>query len=445
MVRQTRPAGGRGWIALGLLALATSYFLLLPWFRPHGIYFGYRYRLPDLYLGTPLLLATICALIVQCTPASRRRPRAIRLIIAYVLLAGTVYGIDVAYAAIGTTMLGLPHYDIWLYSSGISSRDSLRDDQLGFLRKPGLNWTGETAPGFPVTTYRTDENGFRNPPGIRQTDVAITGDSFVEAGAVPEEKTAVQRIAQETGLRTVNLGLTHYSPAQYLLVTKRFALKYHPRAVVWAVAEANDLSDAEDFSSWQRDPRSRQTLIQRFASRSMLAQMLPRVPVTPRARRDFRSTDGAIAEVDLDFTYHPDAIARWPRGWGEIVKTIEEGHRMLESEGVQFLVLFIPIKVRVLGPFIAFRDDEDRNAALPGGLMDAPTDFATAVSHECRQVGCDFIDLTGPLRRRAERDNRHVFFLTLEPHLDVDGNQVVADEVSNWLRSKPGMLPTEVR
>ena len=435
MTTQTRP-DARGWITFALLALATSYFLLLPWFRPHGIYFGYRYRLPDLYLGAPLLLATIGALVVRCTPPARRRARAVRLTIVYLGLVGAVYGFDLVYAAIGTTVLGLPHYDIWLYSSGISSRESLRDEEIGFLRKPGLNWTGVTAPGLPVTTYRTDENGFRNPPGIQQADVAVTGDSFVEAGAVPEEQTAVQRIAQATGLRTVNLGLTHYSPDQYLIVTRRFALKYHPRAVVWAIAEANDLSDAEDFLIWRRDPGSRQSLVQRFASRSMIAQMLPRTPVTPRARRDFRLTDGTVGEIDLDFVYHPDAPTRWPRGWEETVKALQEGHRLLQAEGVQFLVLFIPIKVRVLGPFIQFKDDRDRDAALPGGLMDAPTDFAAAVAQECRKTGCDFIDLTAPLRRGAERDNRHVFFQTLEPHLDVDGNQILADEVSGWLRSK---------
>lgn len=339
----------------------------------------------------------------------------------------------------GTPVLDLPHRDIWLYNTDISSRDNLRDAELGFVRKPGLNWTGRMVPGLPATTYRTDENGFRNPAGIRQSDVAIVGDSFVEAAAVQEESTAVQRISQATGLRMVNLGRTLYGPPEYLIVTKRYALKYHPRAVVWAIFEGNDLTDTESFVAWQRDPGARQTLLQRLASRSLLAQFIRQTPITMHGRRNFRLTDGTVGRIDLDYTYYPDAPAQRPRGWAGTAEAIQEGNRLLQSEGVQFLVLFVPIKVRVLGRFIQFNDDGDRDNSLPGGLMDSPGDFASAVGEECRRAGCDFIDLTAALRRGAERDNRYIYFAMLDPHLDVDGNRIVADEVSAWVRSK-GLL-----
>ena len=147
-------------------------------------------------------------------------------------------------------------------------------------------------------------------------------------------------------------------------------------------------------------------------------------------------TDGTVGKLDLDFNYFPDAPTRWPRGWAETAQAIQAGQRLLQSEGVQFLVVFIPVKVRVLGKFIQFKDDRDKDNALPGGVMDAPTDFAAAIAQECRRAGCDFIDLTPPLRRAAERDNRHIYFAMLDPHLEIEGNQIAADEVSAWLRSK---------
>ena len=426
----------RGWLAFLVLTLAASYFLVVPIFRPHGIYFGWRYRLPDLVFGALSLTTAICVLIVQCTPAARRRVRALKITAAYVVVLVTVLSLDLAFVFIGTTLLGVNHTDVWLYDKGIQSRDNIRDDELGFMRKPNLDWSGPPMPGLPPVRYQTDENGFRNPVGIKQAGVAIVGDSFIEAGALREEETAVQRVEQMSGLETVNLGRTHYGPPQYDILTRRYALKYHPRAVVWAVAEANDLTDSEAFVRWQHDPGSRQSLLQRYASRSIIPRLLPRTAVNEIAQRDLRLTDGTIGKIDMDFSYIPDAPARWAAGWKETARFLREGYARTRAQGVEFLVLFVPIKSRVLGSYVQFRDSRDRDQWLPGGLMDAPGDFGNAVAQECRKIGCDFVDLTPRLREAAARDNRRVYFNTIDVHFDVDGNQVVADEVLNWLRAK---------
>ncbi len=432
-----RDGGGvRAWLSFVLTVLAVGYLLVWPLFRPHGIYFGWRYRLPDLYLGTPLLVAAVCMLIVRLTPASRRRPRALRLTTGYLAVFIAVFGLDLAYALVGTTLFRLPHYDIWLYSSGMSSRTNVRDAELGFIRKPGLSWVGESVKGLPATTYRTDENGFRNPAGLRRADVAIVGDSFIEAGTIEEERTAVQQVQRLTGLVTVNLGRTHHGPPQHLIVTKRYALKYQPRAVVWEIFEGNDLTDAEAFVHWTENPASRQTLLQRFASRSLIAQLLPRQPMRAGSRRTFRRTDGTLGEIDLDYLYYPDAPARWARGWEATAKAVQDGQSLCKSQGVEFLVVFVPIKARVLGPFVQFHDDRDRDTWLPGSLMDAPGDFGASMRKECRRLGCDFVDLTDALRRGAETDNTEVYHTVIDTHLDVGGNKILADQITAWLQSK---------
>jgi hypothetical protein len=206
--------------------------------------------------------------------------------------------------------------------------------------------------------------------------------------------------------------------------------------VVWAIFEGNDLIGADLFTQWQENPTARQTPLQRFASRSLIAQILPRTPVSPRWRREFAVTDGSRATIDPDYTYFPDAPARWPRGWRATASAIREGTQLARSNGLDFLVLFVPVKARVLGKYIQWTDERDRDNWLPGGVMDAAGDFGSAVAEECRQAGCDFLDLTPSLRRAAERDNRRIYFTVLDPHLDADGNDVVADEVSAWLRTK---------
>ena len=84
----------RGWLAFLVVLLASAYFLVVPLFRPHGIYFGWHYRLPDLCLGAPLLTAAICLLVVQCTPAARRRVRALQITTAYFASLMTILSLD---------------------------------------------------------------------------------------------------------------------------------------------------------------------------------------------------------------------------------------------------------------------------------------------------------------------------------------------------------------
>ena len=55
---------------------------------------------------------------------------------------------------------------------------------------------------------------------------------------------------------------------------------------------------------------------------------------------------------------------------------------------------------------------------------------------ECRRLGCDFVDLTDALRRRAAIDNRDVYHTIIDTHLAVGGNRVVSEQVVEWLRSR---------
>jgi hypothetical protein len=154
------------------------------------------------------------------------------------------------------------------------------------------------------------------------------------------------------------------------------------------------------------------------------------------SRRPFRRTDGTLGDIDLDYFYYPDAPARWTRGWDETVKAVRDGHALCKSRGIEFLVMFVPIKARVLGRFVQFNDDRDRDTWLPGGLADAPADFGASVRQTCDRLGCDFVDLTDALRRSAAIDNHDVYHTVIDTHLDVGGNRVLGEQVVVWLRSR---------
>jgi len=70
------------------------------------------------------------------------------------------------------------------------SRWNLPDPELRFVRRAGIEWQGRATadPDSHFVHYRTDENGFRNPPGLRAARIAFVGDSFTEAGSVPVDE-----------------------------------------------------------------------------------------------------------------------------------------------------------------------------------------------------------------------------------------------------------------
>ena len=135
-----------------------------------------------------------------------------------------------------------PYYDI-------SPEWNLPDVELGYVRKPNLAWEGRALPD-PLAhhvTYRTDENGFRNSTGISKADIVFVGDSFVEAGNVPEADTFVQLAGAALRKTVVNLGRARYGPREERIVMDRYAFGYGPETLIWTLFEGNDLRDAEYY------------------------------------------------------------------------------------------------------------------------------------------------------------------------------------------------------
>jgi hypothetical protein len=202
--------------------------------------------------------------------------------------------------------------DVWIDDD---SQDVIPDPTLGFVRKPAIEWSGRAVAGGRYVHYRTDEHGFRNPLGLERADVVFIGDSFTEAGPLPEEETFVRRIEAASGVPAVNLGRSHYGAQQELIVLERYGLAYRPRAVVWVLFEGNDLADARRFAEWQRDPASPEPFSSRYAAASPILKGIRR---TARRGidhpRTLRVPGGGTQDVYLDYRYVPDAVSRDARG-----------------------------------------------------------------------------------------------------------------------------------
>jgi len=419
-----------------LLWLASAYLLAVPMLRPRGLYGWGHYRLIDVYFGTPLLLLAVCLTLAVLVPENQRRQFTFKLIALLASVLITITVLDLGYAFIVEGAWKPSHTDVWFDSIAITKKDNLPDEELGFARKPRVEWQGRLMPTSRYLTYRTDENGFRNPLGITKADVVFVGDSFTEAGSVSEEETFAQQFRSQTNLNVVNLGRGYYGPPQELIVLKRYGFKYEPRLVIWQIFEGNDLSDANRFAKWKANPEQHDSLLLRYTKHSIIGGLLARtMPGFSGSSRMFEDRSGQVGRLFLDYSYVPDEPAREPLGMTETRTAIAEGYNLCQSHGVRLLVIFVPIKVRVMGPYVRFNDANDRNFYLPDGKQDGDADFGSEVAKLCKQLGCPFLDMTGALRRRAAEDNRKIYSTAQDSHLDTDGHVVVAQTLAEWIRT----------
>ena len=328
----------------------------------------------------------------------------------------------------------------------VDPRWNLADPELGFIRKPNIYWSGRAHdhPGAHYVVYRCDENGFRNPPGITRAEVAFIGDSFTEAGNVPEKDTFVRLVGEKLGVTAVNLGREYYGPQQELAVLRRYALGYEPRSIVWVIFEGNDLTDAQRYlrgelqkpAAGRRAAWSSQALLTHRLLRPFLKQGRPH----PKDRGEtwlLAGPGGEEREVVFTLIYAPDMVQRLPRAWQATKRCLQQGLRLCRERGIELLVVFVPIKFRVYGPYLRVSTPEQRYPGPPPEDLSRPDDFASRMARFCKQIGCRFLD-TYPALLAAATRGETVYSLRYDSHFDVAGHRVVADLISEVLSASGG-------
>lgn len=433
----TRNLNSRSWLPSltgVLLATGFTYFWILPLLRPRGDFLWGYYRLKDIYLGIPLGVAALCAIVIVAMPARYRRALSLRLatVATSALLVLAVF--DAGYAFV---VMGVWHSNLWLDEGSISRKYSIADSELGFVRKPGVAWRRYVPSLNRTIDYRSDENGFRNPPRTQRADIVFIGDSYTEAATVAEEDTFVRRLAQSTRLSVVNLGRGAYGPQQEQIVLRRYGLAYKPRIVVWQLFEGNDLVDAEVFSKWKQNPHhATKSLKDRYFKNSLLSQWLTNT--RSRERRGpmvtMQSPDGSAIRFKLRYGHNPDQASTMDLGMTETMRAIEAGYEFCQSHGIQLLVVFVPTMARVMAPYIDFDRVEDQTSYLPQRVGNY-NDFSGRIAELCARIGCTYVDTFDAFRQASATGNRRLY-IPNDEHLDIRGHEVMAQVIAGWLRDK---------
>lgn len=433
--RPPRPAVGAGsagaWKAVAVLGAVVLACWALPALRGHGPYGRGGLKVLFVYTGIVAALAWPATLAVALAPARYRRPLALRLM---AVAAPLVVAVPLADLALTLWSVRVGHF--WYHAMPLARAENAPDPELIWKRKPGLTWRGRKTPFCDEVAYRTDERGFRNPPGIDRADIVFLGDSVTEAGEVDEAATFVAATAAATGRTAVNLGTSGYGPQQELAVLRRYGLAYRPRLVVWQLTEWNDVIDAQAYrlrhEAAARSLPSWEALYARHSPvMRLVSAVLPgRLPNTVA----FRSTDDRV-EPRMFWPYRPDPHRQMPEAFAETQAAVRDAFETCRARGIDFVVLYVPSHVRVLLPYLRFKSESQRQRFCPGGSADSEGDLAHAVRDFCGRLGCPMIDMGPPLRDRAAVDNRRIY-VPNDPHLGVDGHDEVRKALVRFVESR---------
>ena len=137
--------------------------------------------------------------------------------------------------------------------------------------------------------YRSDEHGFRNPPGSWSAfvDIAVVGDSFSNGNCVNDGEDWVSRVRSRYP-RTLNLGMGGNGPLYELATIKEYLAQVRPKVVIWEYFEANEtrISAEENVPMLKRylaEPRFRQGLVSRQKGiDAILDQVVDQALETPK-------------------------------------------------------------------------------------------------------------------------------------------------------------------
>jgi PAS domain S-box-containing protein len=295
-----------------------------------------------------------------------------------------------------------------------------------------------------VFELKYDKNGFRNEEDLKNADVAVIGDSYVESPMIPASQLASTGLAQLTKMTVANLGHSGYGPQQELAVLKRYGLPLHPKTVVWMFYEGNDLLDARGYADTLALLQSRWESLDSAWDRSFTRNSLlwltqsvqgciPNSHEMPQAART-TVVDTEGKENKLYIKGHSYSVTLTKQELDDLQKVVtvlKEAYQLVREDGARFMVVFVPHAYRVYRDILNFEGVGGDVAQW--GLNDLPDRLRSLVGDLSPEI--DYADLTPALRAAARRNV--LVYLPDDTHWATQGHQVVAEVLANALTMEP--------
>jgi hypothetical protein len=294
---------------------------------------------------------------------------------------------------------------------------------------------------YPRTvTFTTDSLGFRNDEQPRDARAILVGDSFAVAGETNAQTVAGQ-LSRIAGCRVYNAGSQGWgvqppTPQEILGLARQLQMKGglviferverlgSPQIPALEGGWADKWRDGPWFSLGQRVAVFARVSPAKLWAEELFKRLQDDVALpNPYASRVIRKT---LRNGDWMLFYTDEVRPHQHRGpisieyWTWL-------NRELTRAGFSLLVVLVPDKYTVYYPWVS---DPDATVVQPG-------EFLESTAAALRRAGMQVIDLTQPLRRRAQDDLQRGSYAYSrdDTHWDASGIEVAASEIWTTWRS----------
>jgi hypothetical protein len=402
--------------AIILAAASALYFLWAAeeeppeWRRFFGLW-----RVRDLIIGCSLIVGGIIAL----SAAISRRALSACLFVGWLGVSAWML----------LELIGLLGFVSYPERFGRKTGPTLGDDRIVHADVRGVSYH-DTAASWGLLSqpvpfhFKTDRRGFRNRHDRARADLYLLGDSIIVAGLISIEKTVTARLERLLGRSAMSVALNGVSPQEEIELFREADLAVENSLVLHFLFEGNDLLDSASHRKGSQEveaPITESILKKSFAHSGLLWLQQLSQPVVGRARRQMCSINGrqyTFGWIDTSF-----------RGLEPEMKVIQAAMEAfrdeVEDEGGSYAVVFVPAKLRVLGPLCSWPAGsrlENYRRHL-GPMQDAVRRWST-------NSGVRLIDLTERLGDAAEAGDIPWFWG--DSHWNETGHRIAAQSIAAW-------------
>jgi len=282
-----------------------------------------------------------------------------------------------------------------------------------------------------------DEIGFRTPESEGPWDGVVVGDSFTFCVGVEVQDCWVQQLAEYTGLKLANLGVTGTGSVSHLRYLEDYGWALQPKVVLWQFF-LNDPRDDYNHvvKRLQGCPRPqanaepnvpskevRECLSRTFATyvlvvRPALRYVFPQLAGPEAATINYEqvmTTNNERLMVDSPRREKDDS--QLLTGIDLTKEAILSAARQASERNSRFLLVLVPRNSQVYADFLPF-DQLIASAHVDDVVMDNLVAFAEA--HEIQ-----YVDLRSALREAAARGDD--LYPAYDGHWSPSGNRLVAE------------------
>jgi len=317
-----------------------------------------------------------------------------------------------------------------------------------FTRTPDATWSGKPLQTLLKNHRSTDvaytdekeltitysHEGFRNPNGLTDWDIAVTGDSFTESGYLPESQIFTGIAAAKLGRRVKNLGITDTGNLAHAHYLEAYGAAPSCKTAVLAFFEGNDLTDnvheVESLGIFQRsgerpshDIPPQPSLMKAVWT---IVRDFKKIRLSERsyANATFHTASGDIPVTIADAP--PSSSSMTPEEKAALATGLDNFLAANQKHGTKPHLLYLPCKRRVMHGHLKQGADYPKPDWQPGDL---PQHLAT----ECQKRGILFIDAT-PALVKAATEGQNTFNTIYDTHLNAEGHRIVGEVLAESLK-----------